>query len=275
VTKVAAADVVATLRSGQTLNLQVGDEIVALTPEEVLVNPEPRPGFAVAAEAGVVVALDTAITPELRAEGLAREVVRRIQDLRKSAGFDIADRVTTRYSATAVLADAIGKYQEYIRAETLSLELSPGDPPEGAAVATDSFDGETVTVGLVKAGADTPAHPGARSPDEGEAAVQAIAAGLAEAGPDAVPVIPEGHTPETRAREAGRNLAGRQSSAKKVTRKAASKKSGAKKKAAKKSAAKKSGDKKRTTKKASAKKVARRSVVKKSARKGAQRAKKK
>ena len=61
-----------------------------------------------------MVALDTALTPELRAEGLAREVVRRIQDLRKSGGFDIADRVVTYYSASPELAGAINTYAEYL-----------------------------------------------------------------------------------------------------------------------------------------------------------------
>jgi hypothetical protein len=209
----------------------------------------------VAAEAGVVVALDTAITAELRAEGLAREVVRRIQDLRKSAGFDIADRVSTTYSATAGLADAIEKYQDYIRAETLSLELAPGSPPDGAAMAIDSFDGETVTVGLVKAAA-APAHPGARSPGEGEAAVQAMAANLAEASTEVVLLVPFGHTPETRAKEAAREAprkrAGRTTSAKKRGAKKSARK-GVKKAAAKKSA-RKAAVKKRPVRKPAAKK---------------------
>jgi hypothetical protein len=245
---------------------------------EVIVSREPRPGFAVAAEAGVVVALDTAITPELRAEGLAREVVRRIQDLRKSAGFDIADRVTTTYSASADLADAIEKYQDYIRAETLSVELSPGSPPEGAAVATDSFDGETVTVGLVKASAAAPAHPGARSPGEGEAAVEAIVANLAEPTAEIVLVVPLGHTPETRAKEApevatrkraGRTTSAKKSGAKKSTRKAAVKKAAptksARQAAVKKSAVKKKAVKKPAAKKSSVRKISPKSNAKKRA----------
>ena len=144
------AAVVSRLRSGQPVPLSLDTETVELLPEEVVINPQPRPGFAVVSEGGVVVALDTAITPELRAEGLAREAVRRIQDLRKSAGFDISDRVITYYVASADLASAIAQYASYIKAETLSVELTSSEPPAGAAIATDQFDGESLIVGLVK-----------------------------------------------------------------------------------------------------------------------------
>jgi isoleucyl-tRNA synthetase len=130
--------------------LSLDTETVELLPEEVVVNPQPRPGFAVATEGGVVVALDTAITPELRAEGLAREVVRRIQDLRKSARFDISDRVVTHYVASSDLAGAIAQYAGYVKTETLSVDLISSPPPAGAAMATDQFDGESLIVGLVK-----------------------------------------------------------------------------------------------------------------------------
>ena len=219
----------------------------------------------VAAEGGVVVALDTVITPSLRAEGLAREMVRRIQDLRKAAGLDIADRVITTYSASPVLADAIVKYQDYIRAETLSLDLLEGSPPEGAAVANDSFDGESVGLGLIKASPPSAGHPGARSPGEGEAAEQAIAAELASPGPDAglaaASPMPYGHTPETRAQETNasagrRKRAAHNATAKKATLKKPGNKAPVNKPAAKKPAAKKSLRKSATKKTAARKSVA-------------------
>jgi hypothetical protein len=77
--------------------------------------------------------------------------VRRVQDLRKSAGFEIEDRIATHYSASENLARAISEFGEYIRAETLSVELQPGSPPAGASIAQDEFDGEKVTLGIAKA----------------------------------------------------------------------------------------------------------------------------
>ncbi|MDW8324980.1 MAG: class I tRNA ligase family protein [Anaerolineales bacterium] len=149
----AAADpnaAVATLRSGQPLRLQVEGQEVELVSGEVIITPQPKSGFAVKAEGEYVVALDTTVTPELRAEGLAREFVRRVQDLRKTAGFDIADRIVTHYRASEALAAAVDKWADYIKTETLSVRLESGDWPDGAATAEDSFDGETLRLGLVK-----------------------------------------------------------------------------------------------------------------------------
>ena len=156
-------EAVATLRAGQPLTLTVEGQAVALLAEDVIVNPLPRVGFAVAAEGAVVVALDTNLTPELRAEGLAREVVRRIQDLRKGGGFEIADRIVTYYTSSPGLSDAIVGYASYIKAETLSVDLRSGEPPSEASTATDQFDGETLTLCLVKA----PPAPEDASPTPG------------------------------------------------------------------------------------------------------------
>ncbi len=140
------------LRAGHGLALNVAGRAVALAPGEVLVTPLPRAGFAVKAEGDYVVALDTAITPELRAEGWAREIVRRVQDQRKNAGFDISDRIVTYYTATPLLAEAIATFADYIKGETLSRELVGGPAPEGAAVVADTFDGEQIKLALVKQG---------------------------------------------------------------------------------------------------------------------------
>jgi isoleucyl-tRNA synthetase len=119
-------------------------------PNDILVTPQPKPGFAVASEGTLVVALDTTLTEELVAEGLVREFVRRVQDLRKSADFDISDRIRVYYAATPKLASAIEMWREYISGETLADELKVGQAPVGAASVEDGFDGEKVTVAVVK-----------------------------------------------------------------------------------------------------------------------------
>jgi len=142
---------VATLRSGQSLALSVDGQTVELVTGDVIITPQPKSGFAVRAEGEYVVALDTAITPELRREGLAREFVRRVQDLRKTAGFEISDRIATYYIASAELAQAVAEHAAYIQSETLSERLHSGSGPISAASAEDRFDGETLTLALVKA----------------------------------------------------------------------------------------------------------------------------
>ncbi len=83
-------------------------------------------------------------------EGLAREFVRRVQDLRKQADFDISDRIRLFVHATPGLMGAVETYREYITGETLTRELVSGAPPEGAVAANLELDGEQVTFGVVK-----------------------------------------------------------------------------------------------------------------------------
>jgi isoleucyl-tRNA synthetase len=146
-----AARAVAILRAGKHLALNVDGQTVELEPSQVIVTPQPKAGFAVKAENEFVVALDTQVTDELRAEGLAREFVRHVQDLRKSAGFEIEDRIVTHYAASDRLARAIRAHARYIAADTLSVELVAGVAPDDAAKIEDEFDGESVTIGIVKA----------------------------------------------------------------------------------------------------------------------------
>ena len=137
-----------TLRAGQSLTLSVDGQPVELAPEEVLIQAQPREGFAVQAEGGVVVALDTHLTPELLAEGQAREIVRHIQTLRKDAGFELSDRIETSYQATGDVAQAIATWADYIKAETLSVTLEPSDAPGGEKSESFKLDGQPVTVAV-------------------------------------------------------------------------------------------------------------------------------
>jgi isoleucyl-tRNA synthetase len=118
--------------------------------EEVEVKAQAREGFAVAEEGAYVAALVTELTPELVREGQAREFVRRVQDLRKNADLDIADRIELFVEASTGLRSAIEAYREYVTAETLTSNLQFTSPPAEATVAEDSFDGETVKFGVVK-----------------------------------------------------------------------------------------------------------------------------
>jgi isoleucyl-tRNA synthetase len=144
-------NVAAAVKAGQGLELQVNGGSVTLAPEDVMVQAMPREGLVVAGQDGIVVALDTHLTESLVNEGLAREVVRRLNDLRKEAGLELTDRVVTYYQASPKLHTAIKAFGDYVRAETLSVELRNALPPATSATATDSFDGESLTIGITKA----------------------------------------------------------------------------------------------------------------------------
>ncbi len=120
-------------------------------PEEVEVMAQAKEGFAVANDGAYLAALITDLTPELVREGLAREFVRRVQDLRKTADLDIADRIRLFVTSSEGLKQAIEANRDYVIAETLTVELNYATSPDPAVSVTDEFDGEKVTVGLKKA----------------------------------------------------------------------------------------------------------------------------
>ncbi|HEY3061891.1 MAG TPA: isoleucine--tRNA ligase [Chloroflexota bacterium] len=118
----------AALQAGrfEVVDSRVHVEGFVLEPDEVTLSLEPAPGYAAAAERGVLVVLDTTLTPELEAEGRAREVIRLIQDARKRAGFNVSDRIRVRYVASDGVADAFEQHAAYIKRETLATRLEAG-----------------------------------------------------------------------------------------------------------------------------------------------------
>ncbi len=138
------------LLSGVSISLQINGKELGILPEEVEVRLQAREGYSVASEGAYLAALVTELTPELIAEGLAREFVRRVQDLRKAADLDIADRIKLFYTATPVLQRAIEDFKEYIMTETLTRELVNKMPLEEMFTAEDAFDTEKVLIGIKK-----------------------------------------------------------------------------------------------------------------------------
>ncbi|WP_225848358.1 isoleucine--tRNA ligase [Streptomyces sp. HPF1205] len=151
---VAAADAAALsadLRDKGTATVDVEGEAVALSPDEVIVTETPREGWSVASDAGATVALDLAITPELRRAGLAREVIRLIQDGRKNSGFEVADRIHVRYEAAgADLAQALSAHAGLIAEEVLAVDFAGGSP-DAAYGSAFSDEGLGLTFWLRKA----------------------------------------------------------------------------------------------------------------------------
>ncbi|MGW8250204.1 MAG: DUF5915 domain-containing protein, partial [Anaerolineales bacterium] len=142
------AQVAAAVSAGNPVALEMDGERFELSPEELLVETLPAEGLAVATDKLATVAVDATLTPELKAEGLAREVVRRIQAMRKEAGFDIADRITTYYRGSEELEAVFQTWSDYIQAETLTTKLVSGNPPEGVYIETHRVDGQELVLGV-------------------------------------------------------------------------------------------------------------------------------
>ena len=112
-----------------------------------------KAGFAAAESDGYTLVLDTRLTPELVQAGLARELVHRIQTMRKDAGFEVEDRIVTRFDADGELATVFDRFGEYIKQETLSVALEPnGDGRDGHGW-SGQIEGEPVTIRVALAGA--------------------------------------------------------------------------------------------------------------------------
>ncbi|MBI4498127.1 MAG: isoleucine--tRNA ligase, partial [Chloroflexi bacterium] len=141
--------------AGLPIFLRVEDTEVELQPEDVTTALEPHAGWALASEGGYTVGVSTALTPELREEGLARELVHRLQTLRRAAGFDIADTIVTYLSGDPDVLRVAEKHADYIMGETLTRDLRPVATFEvepGVYVESQRVDGHQVTMGVRRLG---------------------------------------------------------------------------------------------------------------------------
>ena len=107
---------------------------VALTPEDYTISSEDMEGWLVATEGQLTVALDITVTDELRKEGVARELVNRIQNLRKDSGFEVTDRITITLEDFPEVCSALEVYGDYLKEQTLALDITYGKDFGGSKV---------------------------------------------------------------------------------------------------------------------------------------------
>ena len=142
-----ALEVAHMVEAGQPVEVSVEGEMLAILPDEVQVRKQPKPGLAVAEDAGYLVAVTTELSDMLRWEGYAREVVRNIQELRKKSGFEISDRIVTTVQSGAALEPVWREFGGVIAQDTLSTRFDQGAPSDGAFTATLTLDGQEVRGG--------------------------------------------------------------------------------------------------------------------------------
>ncbi|MBA7655706.1 Isoleucine--tRNA ligase [subsurface metagenome] len=111
-----------------------------------------KPGYMVSSEGNCAVAIPTEISSELASEGLAREIVHRLQIMRRSAGFDIAEYIVTYYQGEAYMRKVMEGFTDYIKQETLSRQLIEGVPGEGAFTESFKLGGYDILLGVKKIG---------------------------------------------------------------------------------------------------------------------------
>jgi isoleucyl-tRNA synthetase len=133
------AELAAALRAGRPAVVTVDGTPVELTADELVVTETPRSGWAVASDGGETVALDLTITPELRRAGLAREVVRLVQDARKASGLHVTDRIALRWAADdpgSDVAEALREHADAVAGEVLATSWAE-EPADGPGVRRD------------------------------------------------------------------------------------------------------------------------------------------
>jgi isoleucyl-tRNA synthetase len=142
------AELASRLRAGERVTVRAhGVGPVEIGPDEAAVTEEPITGWRVVREGATSVALDLDLTPELRREGLARDLVRAVQDLRKSAGLAVSDRIDLAIDATGEVAEAIDAHEDYLRSETLAVSLHRAAQGDGFDARVD-LDGQEVRLWL-------------------------------------------------------------------------------------------------------------------------------
>ena len=126
----AAADgaaIAAAAAAGRGFTVEAGGETLKFGPDDVLVETSSAEGFACAEEGGYLVALDTRLDDALVREGLARELVRTVQDARKQAGLEVSDRIALSITGSQAVEQALSEYRDYVMHETLAVDWAPAD----------------------------------------------------------------------------------------------------------------------------------------------------
>ncbi|WP_091091352.1 isoleucine--tRNA ligase [Flavobacterium gillisiae] len=118
-----SAEKINQLESNGTLELVIAGKSITLTIEDVEISSQDIEGWLVANSNGITVALDIVISPELKKEGIARELVNRIQNIRKDSGFEVTDKIKVHLQKNDILEEAVKPNVDYIKSETLTEEL--------------------------------------------------------------------------------------------------------------------------------------------------------
>ena len=138
------------LIEGTTLSIDVGGRTLDLTQDDVIIQRTERENLRVLNEGSLTVALDPEITEELRQEGIVRDLIRQIQNLRKESGLEVSDRIRLRISGPEELREAVENNEEYLMGETLALSLDWTDGD--AATTTVTLGDLACSVSVEKAG---------------------------------------------------------------------------------------------------------------------------
>ena len=149
--KLDGAAVVAAFERGETVTLTMDNTDIILNKEDVLVEAVKKEGYTSQVDGALTVVLDTNLTPELIDEGYAREMISKVQAMRKEAGFDVTDRIQVTVETSDKAQSAIAHFTDMVQKAVLATSLTFSPAADTAFVRENDLNGEKATIGITKA----------------------------------------------------------------------------------------------------------------------------
>ncbi len=141
-------DLANTVKNGKVEGIEIDGTIIELNSDNLLITMQGKDGFAFSGEGEVGVVLDTHITPELKEEGYVREVLSKVQNMRKDKGFEVLDRIVLYVSGNETIENVVKKYEETIKHDTLALEVKYNETRD--TYTETNINGESVNIDVEK-----------------------------------------------------------------------------------------------------------------------------
>ena len=141
---------IAAIETAAETELEIDGDKIMVTPADFEITSEDMPGWLVASEGKLTVALDITLTEELKQEGVARELINRIQNIRKDSGFEVTDKISVEIEAKDSVKPAVEKYAQYIGQQTLSESVKATAAPKGQFVVDSEIDEEPLRIAVTK-----------------------------------------------------------------------------------------------------------------------------
>ncbi len=141
---------IAAVEAGEITSLDMGAEQIEVCAADFEITSEDMPGWLVTSEGKLTVALDITITPELEREGVARELINRIQNIRKESGLEVTDKIRVEIEDIDAVRDAVAEYGGYVGQQTLAVEVVCAAVPQGAIVVNSDVNDMPLKIAVTK-----------------------------------------------------------------------------------------------------------------------------
>ena len=141
---------ISAIESAEESRLMLDGEELTVTPADFIITSEDMPGWQVATEGTLTVALDVTLTEELKREGVARELVNRIQNIRKEADFAVTDKIRVEIEAKEAVVDSLSIWADFVGQQTLAVEVKAVAEPAGEVVVESDLDEEPLKIAVTR-----------------------------------------------------------------------------------------------------------------------------